>query len=132
MRAQARWGSYAMRHYTLELEIHTTPPLLANPMIYGHWSKAKRERDRWRNLVAAYTVGRRPSKPLPRARICAVRLSSRQPDPDCQGTGFKWVLDALVSLGVLENDTAKHITFDCSWEYARGKEQGIRLTVEEL
>lgn len=119
--------------YRLELEIRTKPPLLSNRMVYSHWRRAYAEKRRWLELVGAHTAGKRPRKPLQRARIRAVRLSSRQPDPDTAGTGFKWLLDALVALRVLQDDSAKHVVeFECGWEYARGSAQGIKLTVEEL
>jgi hypothetical protein len=53
----------------------------------------------------------RPPRPIKRAELQLTRFSSSEPDPDGLVSGFKYVVDGLVHLGILTNDKPQNIGF---------------------
>jgi hypothetical protein len=98
----------------------------------GHWRVRYEEAKKWKADVAAITMGKRPPKPLKRARLILTRFSSRSPDPDGCVSGFKAIIDGLVQCGILENDRYENIGMPHYLWKKCPKEQGrIRVEVVE-
>lgn len=90
--------------YVLHLEIPTLP-LSLNQKLRGHWRKAHKENQAWDLLIASMVRGRKPKAPLEKARIRVLRHHYRFLDYDgCIGS-LKPVIDALVTAGVLIDDS---------------------------
>jgi len=97
-----------------------------------HWSHAHREVKRWRAIVAAQTAGKRPTRPLERARVTMIRLSARAPDHENLAMSFKAALDSLVHCGVLVNDGPAHVERIYRWDRAAPGRGCVGIKVEEI
>ena len=116
--------------YTLDLEISTLPKL-PNQLLHGHWSTVSRESRMWHDLVGwSVVAARRPEAPLARARVWFTRRSRSEPDPDGLVGSFKYVLDALVSSRVLENDRRENVEPIYNW--LRAQQGSIRIQVQAV
>lgn len=119
-------------NYTLEFEIMELPKRINTQQGKG-WIVNYAHAKKWQGLVAAATLGKRPAKPLERARLTLIRYSSAPPDFDGLVSGFKHVIDALRRLRVLQDDSMKHIGRpDYLWEKALPKKGKIKVRVEEV
>lgn len=120
-----------MDHYSLTFSIDYLPPVGLNTR--GHWRKAHRETQIVDTLVANAVGARKPAKPLKRVTLSLTRKSSVRPDYDGLVQSFKHVVDALVSVGVLEDDSMEHTgQWDCRWEKAAPKAGQVVVTVREV
>ena len=124
------WSMAFENNFRLEFEIPDLPKrpnqLLKKTAI---WLKSA-ERKKWLSLVGAFTAGRRPPIPLERATISLTRHSSVCPDYDGLVLSFKFVIDALVTLGIIEDDAMVVIgvpLFD--WVKAKKNDGKIRVVV---
>lgn len=118
--------------YRLEIEIPGLPKL-PNELLRRSWHVVTKEKNHWLNQVGLMTIGKKPLTPLKKANISCTRYSSKAPDYDGLTLSFKFPVDALVSLGILEDDSLDHIgvpTF--TWERAPEKHGKIKIVVESL
>lgn len=120
--------------YSLTLDIPGLPKMM-NPSgaKSTHWRVVKKERDFWKYHVAYAALGHRPHAPLKKALLKLTRFSSVCPDPDNLVSGFKAVIDGLVTGRVLENDRWDNIgmpTYD--WVKAPQKSGAIRIEVWDM
>lgn len=98
-----------------------------------HWREAHREANKWKAHVALVVRGKRPLKPLKRAKLTLTRCSSVSPDSDGLVSGFKHVIDGLVIAGVLENDRYENIEMPTYlWRKVPAGMGMIRVVVEEV
>ena len=107
-------------------------PKMPNTLLRRHWAIVMKEKNKWHNLVRFYC--HYDGKPLPKARLTMTRVSVMQPDFDNLALSFKFVVDALVKQGVLENDTYQVIgESSYRWEKAsKRKDQKITVNIEPL
>lgn len=120
--------------YWLEFQVPGLPRMAnASGRSRGFWV-INNERKLWKAAVANALAGRKkPEFPLKRARVSCTRFSSSAPDFDGLVAGFKPVIDALVDLGVLEDDSLKHIGVPhFEWKPAKPKQGCIAVTVTEV
>jgi hypothetical protein len=90
--------------YSLKLHFTELPRSL-NKGLRTHYFKRQKENQFWDILVASKCARCLPVKPLERAKITIVRHFWRQLDYDgCVGS-LKPVIDALVTCGVLKDDS---------------------------
>jgi hypothetical protein len=120
--------------YWLEFQVPGLPRMAnASGRSRGFWV-INNERKQWKAAVAGALAGRKkPDQPLKRAKVTCTRYSSSAPDFDGLVAGFKPIIDALVDLGILEDDSMKHIgvpTFH--WEPVKPKQGCIAVTVQEV
>ena len=119
--------------YILEIEIPVLPKSQTNNF-GSHWGRSA-DKKKWLNLVyyAIKEAKRRPpDEPLQSASITFTRRSSAQPDYTNLVASFKPVEDALVTMGVIEDDSPKIIGYPTyRWEYAPPKKGGILVKVRE-
>lgn len=76
---------------------------------YRNQHKRGRERDRWHWLVAE-KLGRGFTAPIECCEITITRRSGNPMDWDNMGGGLKFLLDALVSNGILADDKPAVVT----------------------
>lgn len=100
---------------TVILEIDEATPS-RNRTHGAHWSRNHEMRKRWAWLVRAAVSNARsrgivlPVKPQ-HAIVKVIRHGARLLDPDNATAGCKWLLDSLVSEGLLTDDKPAHLTF---------------------
>ena len=96
-----------------------------------HWRAKAAEANKWKTLVYSAVASQIPQTPLRMARMVIYRYSSQAPDCDGLVSGFKHVIDGLVSAGILEDDKWVN-TFgmpDYRWRKAPVKKGKIRVEV---
>ena len=119
--------------YTLEFEIPALPKTTnANSRV--HWRSKHREAKNWDLLINHHaTLQGKPKAPLHRAILKLTRYSSSEPDYDGLVSSFKFVIDALVSCGVLVNDKRENVGVpEYKWEKVARNKGGIKVIVEEV
>lgn len=117
--------------YRLELRIDLLPTNQLNSR--AHWSKRLKESQLWDNQIWYHTTGKRPPKPLQRAKLTLVRHSHAPSDWDNLAATWKHPVDALVTAGILADDTWKVIGMpEIRWEKAPQKCGYVTICVEEL
>jgi hypothetical protein len=108
-------------------------PKTINAIGRKHWAIKVKEARRWKNLVHLALGSQKPEKPLRRAVIACRRYSAKCPDYDGLVSSFKHVIDGLVTSGVIEDDSFKHIGMPYfSWLYAPKKKGFIVVEVLEI
>lgn len=107
-------------------------PLRPNQMLRKHWSFVMKEKKKWHNLIAFYCP-RYDGKPMATAKVTLIRRSTHPCDFDGLVGSFKYVLDGLVKLGVLEDDKYEVIGEpEYKWEKVKRDSQGIVVVIEEM
>ena len=94
-----------------------------------HWSSRRKAQAKvaW-EIIAS---GMKAKRPLQRARVSITRRTTGvAPDPDNLVASAKLILDALVQLGIIADDTPDVVELEVNWEQAKKKaDQGVRLQV---
>ena len=114
--------------YSLKIEIDSLPKSL-NVKLRSHYHKNKKENDSWDRMIYFKTLNQLPPEPLLKANIKIIRHSSRTLDFDGFVGSLKPVVDALVSCGVLSDDSWNVLG---AWEVDqvfRPKKLGVLLEV---
>lgn len=115
-----------------EIEIEGLPKT-PNELLGRHWRTRAAHAKKWMKLVAAHANQFKPPYPLTSAALSLTRMSSVQPDHDGLSGSFKAVIDALVKLEILADDTPTVIGKpDYRWEKAPPKKGKIKIKVEEM
>ena len=123
-----------MEIYRLCLEFDGLLPRMNTGHTRRHWSVGHREARRWtERLRVGMLMGRhkRPPKPLKMALVRLWRKSSRQPDFDNLVMSFKPVVDALVKLGLIEDDGPSQLDREYLWETAPPRKGSIKIELTE-
>lgn len=115
--------------YVLEFELNGLPKTTNGLQV--HWRKRGQEAKKWRRLVWATVIDKRPETPLVRAHLTLTRISSTRPDFDGLASSFKHVIDGLIDGGIIVNDRHENIG-QPEYQWVKGKQgQGkIRIRVE--
>lgn len=90
--------------YSLHLKIDALPKGL-NKKLAMHWAKRQKENKAWDLMVACAVRDKLPNSPLPKATITIIRHSYRFLDYDGLVGSCKPVVDALVTAGVIKDDS---------------------------
>lgn len=117
--------------FTLEIEIPHLPRM-SNGLLRQHYWKIKSEKDKWHKLIICEIGLNRPDVPLKKAKIDFTRFSAKKPDKDGLISGFKYVQDALVLGGIIEDDSDDVIDTSHAWEFAGRRKGKIRIVVQEI
>ena len=118
--------------YVLEFEINDLPKTI-NAIGRAHWAVKAKEARKWKNLVAAEILSKGSIKQLPKAKITLFRYSSRCPDSDGLVSSFKHVIDGIVGVGLIPDDTYRTIGMpNYSWEKAPKNKGKIKVRIEEI
>lgn len=92
--------------YKLYLKIERVPHSL-NKKLRKHYKANHRENKLWDHLIGFNVARKKPPVPLTRAKVTIVRHASRTMDFDGLVGSLKPVVDALVTCGVLSDDSWK-------------------------
>ncbi len=114
--------------YVLLLELDQLPKSL-NKKLRSNRFALNRENKAFDNIIACAVSGRLPNVPLTKAKISLVRHSHRFLDFDGVVGSFKPVVDALVSAGVLIDDSWKVLGPWTVDQFFRPKSEGPLLTI---
>lgn len=115
--------------YSLEFTVDDLPKTVNGMGKTSFWYRVN-ENKKWQNIVSIKVVGRRPLKPLEKAKVTCTRVSSREPDRDNLYHSFKSVIDALVRSKIIIDDKASVIDLKCEWRQAKPKQGHIIVRVE--
>jgi hypothetical protein len=94
------------------------------------WYVQHRETKRVKEVVGLLVGSKRPRVPLESARIVCTRRSAREPDYDNLSMSFKGAIDALVTTGVLVDDSPRHLQREYRWEKAPAGKGEMVMEVE--
>ena len=115
--------------YELKIELNELPQSL-NKKLRKHWSKNHKENSLWDTLIYQKVFRQLPPTPLKRAKLRIVKHFWRTMDFDGFVGSLKPVVDALVTAGVIEDDSWKVLQ---AWEVDqvfRDKKLGPLLQIE--
>jgi hypothetical protein len=70
-----------------------------------HWAKRHKENKAWDMMIACAVRDKLPNNPLPKASVTIIRHSYRMLDYDGLVGSCKPVVDALVTAGVIKDDS---------------------------
>ena len=97
-----------------------------NQMLRMHWGKRSRiKRDiGWTIKAAPGRQSWQQENPYPlRCQVDIIRKTTgRAPDPDNLVASAKLILDALVDLQIILDDTPDHLELNVSWEHVKKKD----------
>lgn len=83
--------------------------------------------------MAWNAFGKRPNKPLEKAKITCIRYSSAEPDFDNLAISFKSAIDGLRDAGIILDDKKKNIGMTTyMWEKTPPGAGKIKIIVEEM
>jgi len=115
--------------YSLHLKIDGLPKT-TNTLAYKNRWKRIEEKNKWLFKVSlALKIDDQPETPLKKANIKCTRFSSMSPDFDGLVSSFKYVIDALVELDILEDDN-RGVLVDPKYEWIKAKPKQGFITVE--
>lgn len=102
----------------------------SNGLIRGHWTKLKKEKEKWYFLVLQKYLKKHQGT----VEIEFTRVSTRMMDYDNLGASFKFIGDALVRSGVLIDDSPKIVkSLTTKWEKAKNtKEQHVIIEIKDV
>lgn len=115
--------------YELRIELTELPQSL-NKKLRKHWTKNHRENNLWDTLIYQKVFRQLPPSPLKKAKLRIVKHFWRTMDFDGFVGSLKPVVDALVTAGVIEDDSWKVLQ---AWEVNqvfRDKKLGPLLQIE--
>jgi len=97
-----------------------------------HWRKLQNESRMWKSqVISKARLNKLPETPLVKAKLILTRHSSSEPDYDGLVGSFKNCIDALVEIGILQNDKMSNIGIpEYKWEKAKPGDGKIRIEVE--
>ena len=113
-----------MREWTFRTDLGPLP----NTWGRMHWAVRGRIRDTIHWQVAMGMGIRSPLKTPVTVQV--TRCSPREPDPDALPFSAKYVLDALVSLGIIPDDTSEHVRLVSRWQMAGSRNAHMMVTVK--
>lgn len=105
-------------------------PKLPNSLLGAKWFVRSSHAKKWKRIIGAILYEHQPIKRLPFAYITLTRHSPRMCDFDGLVGSFKAVLDALVTHGVIEDDSPKFVEVDYQWTKTPTAKQGVSVKVE--
>lgn len=127
--SKAEAGCQSMMTFARALEINELPKTV-NAMGKASIWASHAERHRWRRIIAGQSMLIQPPKPLLKATLKLTRCTANEPDLDNLYSSFKYVIDALVTHGVLIDDKPSRISLHCLWEKAPRLNGKIRIELE--
>lgn len=119
--------------YFLDITIPGVPKMLTNLKTNG-WRAAHFDKLKWKKLIAAYVdAPKRPPEPIKKASIVCIRATARPSDFDNRVSGFKGIIDGLVEIGVLIDDSDDVLVLR-QYPHLKvaNKDSHVRIIVEEI
>lgn len=116
----------------IEFEIAELPPMLLNSRMHFRAKYTKQMYWYGRVLMALAKVGAVGVSVSPAQATYTRCAGSRLPDFDNLVSSFKWIQDAVVLAGVLDDDAPYHINPQFRWEKASPKKGLIRIQISSM
>lgn len=119
--------------YTKQVELNNIPKTL-NEALRSHWTVYSRESKKIESELWALLRNYMPEAPIKKSKITIWRHSSGKLDRDNKFFTSKHILDSLVKLNVLENDTEENIvSLDVNQvKIKRGEQRKLVVRIEEV
>lgn len=119
--------------YSISLTINHIPKTL-NEALRSHWTTYKKDSEKIGKEISLQLIGKMPERPIKKTHIWIRRYSSGTLDRDNKFFTAKHILDNLVKLGVVENDTEENIVeLQVSQEkIKRGEPRKIVVLIEQF
>lgn len=119
--------------YRLHFTLEGLPKILSNGS-QGSWRKSHGEKMKWQRKIRDFVIlnKMRPDEPLKKAKVTITRHSFKCPDFDNMAIAAKPLMDGLVKVGVLIDDSMDVVTHQYKWERAPQLKGFVELVVEEL
>lgn len=114
--------------YELTLSIPMVPLALNKTLRAGKWKNHKQNLQ-WDAYISAFVCGKKPPLPLEHAVISLQRYSARTLDYDGLVGSMKPVVDALVTNGILKDDSWKVLGKWDVDQFYRPKKLGPELVI---
>jgi hypothetical protein len=110
--------------YRLEVPVVPVGPNSRTGLLRMHWAKRSRYNRDWAWLLrsALGNVALFEPPPKRQAEVRITQIRKRLMDPDNAVAACKPILDACVSLGLIEDDDQKHVALFVDQEMAKGRE----------
>ena len=131
-------GTSTLQHEPREISITIPVPTPSpNEWVRAHWSTYAKIKKTWMSRIHSASIRHCGTgifgKPIANASLTIERMGCRELDQDNLVGGMKPIIDNLVKLGFLENDTPDVIQhMDVFQTLVRTKaEQGTRITISE-
>ena len=118
--------------FRIEVDLPGVPPLNAADSF--HWRKRDRLRKKWLKIVCSLVPRSKLPKPrpLPHAHVTIIRCTSVAGDGDNLPNGGKWIVDAAVKVGLIQNDAPANIgKVSHKWRRTAPRKSHTILIVEE-
>lgn len=120
-----------MAVYRLRLDLPGAPSI--NTASARHWAVRKKEKDHWHSLVRDHLTffATMPKSPLTKAAVRITRCTAapRAPDADNLAMTGKFILDELVSSGVLLDDN-QDVIGQPEYRWEKAPRNGAHVIVE--
>lgn len=108
-------------------------PRMINATNRSNWRVGWQEGKQWSKMVGFITAGKRPPKPLVRAKAFFLRSTHGvEPDFDNLVISFKPVRDALKSCGIIVDDKPSHFRATYEWQKGVYRQGFIQVQVTEV
>lgn len=112
----------------IRLELDGIPPTL-NEWARTHWTKQREKKNEWEWTVLAAALKAKTGRPgYQEARIHITYHFKQKRRRDTDNYAPKFLLDALVKAGIIEDDRADRV--NVTWAFITGT--GVRQTVIEI
>jgi len=120
-----------MDKYALIITIHDVTP--CNTASDFSWKQKRGHRQRWEKIIFGYTLGQRPTNPLPFAKITVTRHTpGTAPDYDNLVSSNKWIIDPMIKCGIILDDKPSVIgRVDAHWRRCRSGKKHTTIYVRE-
>lgn len=89
-----------------------------------------KEKKKWQQLIQYHT--KKPRTPHDVADVFLRRCTTQEPDYDNLVISFKYVIDAIVQRGILENDRPKNFRYghpEYKWIKSSKANQGVNIEI---
>lgn len=107
-------------------------PKRTNQKLGHHWSQKHKEKKLLLNAMRISLGNQKPEAPFKKAKIHYYRYSSSCPDYDGMVDSFKHVQDALIELGIIEDDSMNHIGKpDYDWVKCKPKMGYVKIEITD-
>lgn len=117
--------------YWADIEVPALPQRI-NQFKGKSWHNRAKEKEQWLWWIHTCNKGPKLKTPLNAAHLTLTRYSSQQPDYDGLVISFKTVIDCLVTLGYILNDSPKVIGYPIyNWEKWGAGEGRVRIFLQE-
>ncbi len=106
--------------------------LMTNPKTGRAWQVMYAERQKTLKHTLAAIVEQEPLRELKTPILIKItRHSANRPDYDNLISGSKYIIDSLVKLEMIPDDSCEYVCLECSWEYVERNQGFMEVVILE-